>query len=95
MSLFKSTKKERRDKAEKTEVNFSIIIRVGHYSEKNDFSKIYFLIIVIFLDNKYKTGDYRLLTNIYNFIYMDIYCVYVYPYLYIYIVYIYILYVYI
>ena len=36
------------------EVIFSIIIRVRIFSEKNDLLKIYFfLIIVIFLDNKY------------------------------------------
>ena len=32
---------------------FPIIIRVRLLSEKNDLSKIFFLIIVIFLDNKY------------------------------------------
>ena len=35
------------------EVIFSIIIRVRLFSEKNDLLKISFLIIVIFLDNKY------------------------------------------
>ena len=35
------------------EVIFSIIIRVRLFSEKNDLLKIFFLIIVIFLDNKY------------------------------------------
>ena len=35
------------------EVLFSIIIRVQLFSEKNDLLKIYFLIIAIFLDNKY------------------------------------------
>ena len=34
------------------EVIFSIIIRVRIFSEKNDLLKIFFLIIVIFLDNK-------------------------------------------
>ena len=37
----------------KMEVRFSIIIRVRLLSEKNDLLKIFFLIIVIFLDNKY------------------------------------------
>ena len=37
----------------KMEVIFSIIIRVRIFSEKNDLLKIYFLIIVIFLDYKY------------------------------------------
>ena len=32
---------------------FTIVIRVRHFSEKNDLLKISFLIIVIFLDNKY------------------------------------------
>ena len=35
------------------EVIFSIIIRVRLFSEKNNLLKIFFLIIVIFLDNKY------------------------------------------
>ena len=35
------------------EVIFSIIIRVQIFSEKNDLLKIFFLIIVIFLYNKY------------------------------------------
>ena len=34
-------------------VIFSIIIRVRLFSEKNDLLKIFFLIIVIFLDYKY------------------------------------------
>ncbi len=37
----------------KIEVIFSVIIRVRLFSEKNDLLKIFFLIIVIFLDNKY------------------------------------------
>ena len=32
---------------------FTFIIRVRLFSEKNDLLKIFFLIIVIFLDNKY------------------------------------------
>ena len=37
----------------KIEVIFSIIIHVQLFLEKNDLLKIFFLIIVIFLDNKY------------------------------------------
>ena len=32
---------------------FTIVIRVQLFSEKNDLLKIFFAIIVIFLDNKY------------------------------------------
>ena len=35
------------------EVIFSIIICIRLFSEKNDLLKIFFLIIVIFLDNKH------------------------------------------
>ena len=37
----------------KMEVKFSIIIRVRLFTEENDLLKTFFLIIVIFLDNKY------------------------------------------
>ena len=35
------------------EVIFSLIIRVQLFSEKNDLLKIFFLIMVLFLDNKF------------------------------------------
>ena len=60
VSLFKSTEKERKvTKQKKKKVTCKILVkrklffRVRLLSEKNDLLKIFFLIIVIFLDNKY------------------------------------------